>query len=63
MPFETVSALIRHGLTTAGGYLVSMGVISDVDAATGVGAGMALAGIAWSIFRKWTDKPRKTSAG
>ena len=61
MPFETVSAIIRHGFTTAGGYLVSMGVIGESDATAIVGAGMTLAGMAWSIFRKWADKPRKTS--
>ena len=62
MPFETISALVRHGLTTAGGSLVSMGLIGDSQAQAFVGAGMTVAGIVWSIYRKWADKPRKTSA-
>lgn len=62
MPFETISALIRHGLTTTGGSLVSMGVIGESDATAFVGAGMTLAGIAWSILRKWLRKQRTGSA-
>ena len=63
MPFETVSAIVRHGLTTGGGYLVSMGLITDANAAAIVGAGMTLAGIAWSIMRKYLRKQRTGSAG
>ncbi len=63
MPFETFSALIRHGLTTAGGSLVSIGLIGESDAQAFVGAGMTLAGIVWSILRKWHRQQRTGSAG
>ncbi len=63
MPFETISALVRHGLTTAGGSLVSVGVISASEVQAFVGAGMTLAGIVWSILRKWNRKQRTGSAG
>jgi len=61
MPFETISALVRHGLTTAGGSLVSIGMIDASDAQAMVGAGMTLAGIVWSILRKWHRKQRTGS--
>ncbi len=62
MPFETISAIIRHGLTTGGGALVSTGMISASDAQALVGAGMTVAGIAWSILRKWQRQQRTGSA-
>ena len=62
MPFETVSALIRHGLTTLGGWLMSTGFVDAAGAEAFVGAGMILAGIAWSILRKWNRQQRTGSA-
>lgn len=63
MPFETISALIRHGLTTAGGYLVSTGLVDASGAQAFVGAGMTLAGLAWSILRKWNRQQRTGTPG
>jgi hypothetical protein len=62
MPFEVISALFRHGLTTGGGVLVSIDLIDATQAEAFVGAGMVLAGIAWSITRKWLRKQRTGSA-
>ena len=44
--------LIRHGLTTAGGYLAAKGIIaaSTVDEVTG--AVIVLVGVLWSIVEK-----------
>lgn len=47
-----LAAVVRHGLTTFGGYLVASGIISNSEVAPFVGAGMVLAGIAWSWFQK-----------
>ncbi len=61
MPFATISALIRHGLTTGGGALMSSGLIDAAQAESLIGAGMTMAGIAWSIGRKWLRKQRTGS--
>lgn len=53
---EIVQSLMRHGLTTAGGTLVSKGLMSTDDLSTGVGAVLTLAGIIWSILSKKKDK-------
>ena len=58
MPFATISALERHGLTTLGGVLMSTGFVGETEAQAFVGAGMTLAGIGWSIGRKWLRKQR-----
>lgn len=44
--------LIRHGLTSAGGYLTAKGLIasSTVDEVTG--AAIVLFGVLWSIIEK-----------
>jgi hypothetical protein len=47
-----INLVLRHGLTTLGGYLVSQGTIAEPDLETGVGAIVAIAGIVWSIFEK-----------
>ena len=47
-----LAGLVRHGLTTAGGYLVASGVIQSSQVSDLVGAGMVLAGIAWSWWQK-----------
>jgi ABC-type uncharacterized transport system permease subunit len=47
-----IALVIRHGLTTLGGYLVSQGTLAQPDVETGVGALVALAGIVWSVFEK-----------
>ncbi len=58
MPFATISSLMRHGLTTLGGFLMSTGFVGETEAQAFVGAGMTLAGIGWSIMRKWRRKLR-----
>jgi hypothetical protein len=44
--------ILRHALTTAGGALVANGTISDGELQTGVGAVIAIVGLAWSIWEK-----------
>jgi hypothetical protein len=44
-----IFGLLRHGLTTYGGYLVADGWISKDDLSTGIGAIFALAGILLSV--------------
>lgn len=47
-----LAGVVRHGLTALGGVLVTDGVIQSSDVAGFVGAGMVLAGIAWSWYQK-----------
>jgi len=42
----------RHGLTTVAGYLVAHGYLADSDTQQFVGAGLVLAGLAWSVLDK-----------
>lgn len=46
------SPLIRHALTAGGAYLVARGAIDASQAAELVGAGAAIAGVAWSLIEK-----------
>lgn len=46
------AGLIRHGLTTLGGVLVADGLMKGGDVNTFVGAGMVMAGVAWSWWQK-----------
>jgi hypothetical protein len=55
--FTLINLVLRHGLTTLGGYLIPQGTIAEPDLETGVGAIVAIAGIVWSIF----DKKRRAS--
>jgi hypothetical protein len=52
----TVTAVImgwvRHGLTTAGGSLVTFGYLQSSDIDTGVGAAMTLIGLVLSAVNK-----------
>lgn len=45
--------IIRHGLTTLGGALVTGGIATDTELATGVGAFVTILGLVWSWYRKW----------
>lgn len=47
-----LAGMVRHGLTALGGMLVTDGVIQSSDVAGFVGAGMMVAGIAWSWYQK-----------
>ena len=49
---EMVMGLIRHALTTAGGYLAAKGVMATSEAEVVVGAIVALLGVAWSMYIK-----------
>lgn len=46
---------VRHGLTTIGGYLAGKGLLGTDPTAVEnfVGAGMIVAGVAWSAWQKW----------
>lgn len=47
-----LAGLLRHGLTTVGGVLVSSGYMQSSDTAAFVGGGMVIAGVAWSWWQK-----------
>jgi uncharacterized membrane protein YjjB (DUF3815 family) len=47
----TLSSLIRHGLTAAGGFLVAKGLASADQVAELAGAVVTLVGTIWSIWR------------
>jgi len=49
---ESFIGSVRHLLTWFGGWLVSSGSMSGVEAQEFVGWGCAIAGLAWSIFHK-----------
>jgi hypothetical protein len=45
-------ALLRHGLTTAGGALTTQGLASSDEVNQLAGAVITIVGIVWSIFEK-----------
>ena len=47
----TISSLIRHGLTAAGGFLVAKGLASADQVGELAGAAATLIGTIWSIWR------------
>lgn len=47
-----LAGVVRHALTTVGGMLVSQGVIGSDQVNGLVGAGMIIAGVAWSWWQK-----------
>jgi len=47
-----IMGFARHGLTTAGGFLVAAGYLDPSGAQEAVGALMTLVGLAWSVFDK-----------
>jgi hypothetical protein len=49
---QVAGGMIRHALTTFGGMLVAAGIIDNTEVSAFVGAGMCLAGIAWSWWQK-----------
>lgn len=52
MDSSDVQGIIRHALTTAGGALVTSGVITSGQLQDAIGALMVLGGIAWSLYQK-----------
>lgn len=59
MKIEALLALIRHGLTVAGGALVANGVASADDVSMFAGAVVTILGLGWSLYRKVTNAPRR----
>ena len=49
---DIISGISRHLLTTAGGALVTKGLLTVPALDTGVGAAITLLGIIWSVFSK-----------
>lgn len=49
---ESVLGLVRHALTTLGGFLAAQGHLSASDAELAVGAIVTLVGVAWSVYAK-----------
>lgn len=47
-----LAGMVRHGLTALGGILVTDGVIQQGEMTGFVGAGMVIAGVAWSWYQK-----------
>ena len=47
-----ILGLLRHALTTGGGYLVANGMIGSSDMETLVGGLMAVLGVCWSLYDK-----------
>ncbi len=47
----TISSLLRHGLTAAGGFLVAKGLASADQVAELAGAAATLIGTIWSIWK------------
>ncbi len=47
----TLSSLIRHGLTAAGGFLVARGLASADQVAELAGAAATVIGTIWSIWK------------
>ena len=47
-----IMGIARHLLTLAGGYLVAKGVLDAGSAETLIGAGVSIAGVAWSVWEK-----------
>ena len=61
MNIDDVQGIIRHILTSAGGALVTSGVLTNGQVQDGIGAIMILGGIGWSLWQK--AAARKALAG
>lgn len=60
MNSDDIQGVIRHILTTAGGALVTTGVLSSGQLQDAIGALMVIGGIGWSLYQK--SKQRKALA-
>lgn len=49
---DDIQGVIRHVLTTAGGALVTDGILTNGQLSDLVGALMVIGGIGWSIYQK-----------
>lgn len=52
MNAEIVGGIVRHALTSIGGYFVATGALDAGTMETAIGALVTLVGIAWSIWIK-----------
>lgn len=53
---DIILGIVRHLLTTAGGTLITKGVITSTTLDQGVGALLTVTGVAWSIAQKMISK-------
>lgn len=51
-----ILGVIRHGLTVAGGVLVTNGHLSSSEVEVVAGAGAILVGVIWSVIQKKVKK-------
>jgi len=51
---EAILGVVRHVLTTAGGYLAGSGTIAASEIEAAAGAFTVMVGVVWSIFDKRT---------
>ncbi len=58
MLIESLLSALRHGLTYGGGFLTSAGLATGGEVETASAAVVTLAGFAWSVYRKFKNKPR-----
>jgi hypothetical protein len=56
--WNIASGVLRHVLTYGAGALVTGGYLTDSEAAQGIGAAMALVGLAWMIISKHLAETR-----
>lgn len=56
------TGLLRHLLTTAGGWFVAQGKLDPTDVETLSGAILALIGVAWSLYHKRQVQKQITEA-
>lgn len=59
---NAVLGILRHILTTAGGFLGGEGVLTGDDVNAAVGAIMTIIGIAWSAFDKYKTEKKIEAA-
>lgn len=57
-----VMSTVRHGLTTAAGFLVSQGLITGSQTNDLIGSGLFVAGIAWSWWQKHNQQKALVAA-
>ena len=57
---DVILGLVRHILTTAGGFLASKGLISESEIEIGAGALVVIIGVIWSAWIKQAKKEEVT---
>ena len=62
MGWDDIQGIVRHVLTTAGGALVSDGLINSSQLQDGVGAVVVLLGIGWSLWNKYQHRTALAAA-